>query len=46
MNIAKQVINSWKYRNLTPFGNKTVLKTLVTSKFNDLYDLVITLPIF
>ena len=42
MTSAKQVLNSWKYRRLTPFGKITILKTLVLSKFNHLFASIIS----
>ena len=38
---AKQVVNSWKYRYLTPMGKITIIKTLIISKFTHLF---MTLP--
>ena len=37
---AKKVINSWKYRNLTPIGKITVIKTLILSKFVHLFMII------
>ena len=34
---AKQVINSWKYRYLTPLSKITVIKTLILSKFTHIF---------
>ena len=42
MTSANQVLSSWKYRSLTPFGKITVLKTLVLSKFNHLFASIIS----
>ena len=42
MTSAKQVLSSWKYRHLTPFGKITILKTLVLSKFNHLFASIIS----
>ena len=38
---AKQIINSWRYRYLTPLGKITIIKTLILSKFTHLF---MTLP--
>ena len=38
---AKQVVNSWKYRYVTPIGKITIVKTLIISKFTHLF---MTLP--
>ena len=42
MTSAKQVLSSWKYRSFTPFGKITILKTLVLSKYNHLFTLIIS----
>ena len=34
---AKQTINSWQHRYLTPIGKITVIKTLILSKFTHLF---------
>ena len=34
---AKKIINSWKYRYLTPLGKITVIKTLILSVFTHLF---------
>ena len=34
---AKQCLNSWRYRYLTPIGKITVVKTLILSKFTHLF---------
>ena len=39
---AKQVLSSFKYRSLTPFGKITILKTLVLSKFNHLFASIVS----
>ena len=40
---AKQTLNSWKFRCLTPVGKITVIKSLILSKFTHLFS---TLPAF
>ena len=40
---AKQTLNSWKFRCLTPIGKITVIKSLILSKFTHLFG---TLPAF
>ena len=34
---AKQIINSWRFRYLTPLGKITIIKTLILSKFTHLF---------
>ena len=36
-NMAKRVLNSWRFRYLTAFGKITILKTLILSQFNHLF---------
>ena len=38
---TKHVINSWRFRYLTPVGKKIVLKTLILSQFNHLFTSVV-----
>ena len=38
---AKRVLNSWRFRYLTPFGKITILKTLILSQFNHLFTSVV-----
>ena len=42
LNKAKQVLNSWQSRHLTPFGKVTIIKTLILSKFNHLFMTLVT----
>ena len=41
---AKQIMNSWQYRYLTPIGKITIMKTLIVSIFTHLF-MVIPTPI-
>ena len=41
---AKQTLNSWRHRYLTPIGKITVIKTLILSKFTHLFLSVSTPP--
>ena len=41
---AKQTLNSWQHRYLTPIGKITVIKTLILSKFTHLFLSVSTPP--
>ena len=38
---SKCVLNSWRFRYLTPFGKITILKTLILSQFNHLFTSVV-----
>ena len=44
MNKAKQLLNCWNSRYLTPIGRITVIKTMVLSKFNYLFMSIVTPP--
>ena len=44
MNKAKQLLNCWNSRYLTPIGRITVIKTMVLSKFNHLFMSIVTPP--
>ena len=45
MNKAKQPLNCWNSRYLTPIG-RIKIKTMVLSKFNHLFMSIVTLPKF
>ena len=38
---AKRVLNSWKFRCLTPVGKITILKTFILSQFNHLFTSIV-----
>ena len=44
MDKAKQLLNCWNSRYLTPIGRITVIKTMVLSKFNHLFMSIVTPP--
>ena len=39
-----KLLNSWKKRNVTPFGKITVIKTFIMSKFNHIFSSIPSLP--